>query len=61
VRSTGVAHRKGTEYEKLIAKLEIDDENYQAEFDLILTKFASLFDLMLQAISREPPRVLSDE
>jgi len=45
----------------LIAKLEIDDENYQAEFDLILTKFASLFDLMLQAISREPPRVLSDE
>lgn len=50
VRSTGVAHRKGTEYGKVISKLSIDDGNYQAEFDLILTKFASLFDLLLKAI-----------
>lgn len=50
VRSTGVAHRKGTEYEKVISKLSIDDGNYQDEFDLILTKFASLFDVLLKAI-----------
>ncbi|WP_166676687.1 hypothetical protein [Paraburkholderia caballeronis] len=61
VRSTGIAHRKGTEYEKLIAKLNIDDENYQAEFDLILTKFAALFDLLLQAISLEPQPAPSDK
>ncbi|TDV06995.1 hypothetical protein C7408_12190 [Paraburkholderia caballeronis] len=61
MRSTGIAHRKGTEYEKLIAKLNIDDENYQAEFDLILTKFAALFDLLLQAISLEPQPAPSDK
>ncbi|WP_261547477.1 hypothetical protein [Burkholderia multivorans] len=54
VRSTGVAHRKGTEYEKLMAKLNIDEENYRAEFDLILGKFAALFDMLLQATSSDP-------
>ncbi|MFM0649106.1 hypothetical protein PQR14_32705 [Paraburkholderia bryophila] len=53
VRSTGVAHRKGTEYEKVIAKLNIDDENYQAEFDQILAKFVFLFDALLQSLQSE--------
>jgi hypothetical protein len=43
VRSSGVAHRKGTTYEKTIAKLNIDADNYKAEFDIILTAFAKLF------------------
>lgn len=44
VRSTGVAHRKGTEYDKVIARLNIDEDNYKSEFDEILTKFVLLFD-----------------
>lgn len=36
VRSTGVAHRKGTEYEKTITKLNIDDDDYASEFDQLL-------------------------
>ncbi|ARL35316.1 hypothetical protein [Burkholderia pseudomallei] len=51
VRSTGVAHRKGTEYEKLMAKLNFDEDNYRLEFDAILRKFATLFDMLLHAIS----------
>lgn len=43
VRSTGVAHRKGTAYEKTITKLNIDADNYKAEFDIILSGFAKLF------------------
>jgi hypothetical protein len=43
VRSAGVAHRKGAEYDKVIIKLDIDESNYQAEFDKILRKFVSLF------------------
>lgn len=43
VRSSGVAHRKGTTYEKTIAKLNIDADNYKAEFDIILNGFAKLF------------------
>lgn len=43
VRSSGVAHRKGTTYEKVIAKLNIDANNYKEEFDIILSGFAKLF------------------
>lgn len=43
IRSTGVAHRKGSKYEKTIEKLDIDDENYMGEFDAILSKFALIF------------------
>ncbi|TKD45720.1 hypothetical protein [Azotobacter chroococcum] len=50
VRSSGVAHRKGTEYDKVIAKLNIDKDNYQAEFDEILSKFVSLFKAIVKAI-----------
>ncbi|MDD2046844.1 hypothetical protein [Pseudomonas putida] len=50
VRSSGVAHRKGTEYDKVIAKLNIDEDNYQAEFDEILSKFVSLFESIVKAI-----------
>lgn len=42
LRSTGVAHRKGTEYDKVIKKLAIDDGNYMAEFDKILLVFAGI-------------------
>jgi hypothetical protein len=50
VRSSGVAHRKGTEYDKIIAKLNIDEENYQAEFDEILTKFVCLFETISKVL-----------
>lgn len=50
VRSSGVAHRKGTEYDKVIAKLNIDEDNYQAEFDEILSKFVSLFEAIAKAL-----------
>ena len=50
VRSSGVAHRKGTEYDKVIAKLNIDEDNYQAEFDEILSKFVSLFEAVVKAL-----------
>ncbi len=43
VRSSGVAHRKGTQYEKIIVKLDIDTDNYKAEFDLLLSSFAKIF------------------
>jgi hypothetical protein len=44
VRSTGVAHRKGTEYEKAIERLNIDSNNFQAEFDLILKGMISFLE-----------------
>lgn len=50
VRSTGVAHRKGTQYEKVVKKLAIDDENYQSEFDQILNGFVSLFDALIASL-----------
>jgi hypothetical protein len=43
VRSTGVAHRKGTDYVKIIKKLNIDDGNYPAEFDQLLLGMNFLF------------------
>lgn len=43
VRSTGVAHRKGTDYVKIINKLNIDDGNYPAEFDQLLLGMDYLF------------------
>lgn len=47
VRSTGVAHRKGTEYEKSIARLNINEEDYQTEFDQILLNMTVFFDALL--------------
>ena len=36
IRSAGVAHRKGSEYEKVISKLKLNTNDFQAEFDRIL-------------------------
>lgn len=44
LRSTGVAHRKGTNYDKIITKLGIDDGNYRKKFDNILFEFVKLLD-----------------
>lgn len=44
VRSTGVAHRKGTEYEKTMTKLNIDTEDYRSEFDQLLLGVIFLLD-----------------
>lgn len=46
VRSTGVAHRKGTEYDKAIARLDINENNYQAEFDQILLGMVKFFEVI---------------
>jgi hypothetical protein len=46
VRSTGVAHRKGTEYDKAIARLDINENNYQAEFDQILFGMVKFFEVI---------------
>ncbi|MEF3099706.1 hypothetical protein QFJ66_10285 [Raoultella terrigena] len=43
VRSTGVAHRKGTDYEKVISRLNIDHDDFQTEFDQLLLNMAFLF------------------
>lgn len=48
VRSTSVAHRKGTEYEKTISKLNIDDDDYSAEFDQLLLGMIFLFEELIQ-------------
>ncbi|WP_459993408.1 hypothetical protein [Methylosoma difficile] len=46
IRSTGVAHRKGSDYEKTIKKLKIDADNYMSEFDEILIKFSEILSDM---------------
>ena len=51
VRSTGVAHRKGTEYDKAIAKLDINENNYQAEFDHLLRGLVSFFEEVLSCVT----------
>ncbi|HGN9463029.1 TPA: hypothetical protein ACK0N4_000681 [Enterobacter cloacae] len=43
VRSTGVAHRKGTDYEKITLRLNIDHDDLRAEFDQLLLNMALLF------------------
>lgn len=48
VRSTGVAHRKGTDYAKAIARLNIDDADYASEFDLLLMGMNELFDEIIR-------------
>lgn len=48
IRSTGVAHRKGTDYEKIISKLNIDDNDFQNEFDHLLLNMALLFKGIMQ-------------
>ena len=50
VRSSGVAHRKGTEYEKVIKRLSLDENNYQAEFDEILRQFVWALGIIKNAI-----------
>lgn len=44
LRSSGVAHRKGTEYEKQIKKYEVFDNNYRDGFNRFLLGFVALFD-----------------
>jgi hypothetical protein len=48
VRSTGVAHRKGTKYEKTISRLNIDDDEYSAEFDQLLLGMIFLFEELIK-------------
>lgn len=36
IRSTGVAHRKGTDYEKVISKLKLNTNDLRTEFDQLL-------------------------
>lgn len=50
VRSTGVAHRKGTEYDKTISKLKINDGNYSSEFDQLLLGMLFLFDEIMKLV-----------
>ncbi|HCG05829.1 MAG TPA: hypothetical protein DEV75_13530 [Desulfovibrio sp.] len=52
VRSTGVAHRKGTEYDKAIARLDINENNYRAEFDQILLGIVELFEALTPSMPR---------
>ena len=53
VRSTGVAHRKGTRYEKTISKLNIDDDDCAAEFDQLLLGMIFLFEEIIKLDSGE--------
>jgi len=48
VRSTGVAHRKGTEYEKTMTKLNIDAEDYRSDFDKLLLGMIFLLDEIIR-------------
>lgn len=42
VRSTGVAHRRGSKYEKTIARLGIKDDELIKAFDSILEQMTDL-------------------
>ncbi len=57
VRSTGVAHRKGTEYEKTISKLNINDSDYPLEFDELLLGMTSLFEEIMQLDSESDSKI----
>ena len=48
VRSTGVAHRKGTEYEKTMSKPNIDEGDYASEFDQLLLGMNFLFEEIMK-------------
>jgi len=48
VRSTGVAHRKGTEYEKIITKLNIAEDDFRGAFDSFLLGLVSFFDELIE-------------
>lgn len=52
VRSTGVAHRKGTEYEKTMFKLKINEGDYSSEFDQLLLGMLFLFEEIMQLDSK---------
>lgn len=52
VRSTGVAHRKGNEYDKAIAKLDINENDYQAQFDHLLRCLISFFEEVLSCLRK---------
>lgn len=47
LRSSGVAHRKGTEYEKQIKKYEVLDNNYRHGFNRFLLGFVALFNELM--------------
>lgn len=53
VRSTGVAHRKGNDYTKAIARLDIDDGDYASEFDLLLMEMNDFFDEMINLVKNK--------
>jgi predicted PurR-regulated permease PerM len=36
IRSAGVAHRKGSEYQKVISRLKLNTNDFQTEFDSFL-------------------------
>ena len=42
IRSAGVAHRKGAEYEKVISRLKLNTNDFQAEFDNFLRNIVCL-------------------
>ncbi|HEY0821738.1 MAG TPA: hypothetical protein VGD46_23385, partial [Rhizobacter sp.] len=50
VRSSGVAHRKGTEYQKIMLKYGIDADDYAAAFEGILHQYVRLFDALLDEL-----------
>lgn len=43
IRSTGVAHRKGKEYEKQMIKYAVNDKDYSVSFDKFLSGYVELF------------------
>jgi hypothetical protein len=47
LRSTGVAHRKGNNYDNVLIKSSINQKNYQAEFDQFLHNLVNLFEEIL--------------
>ena len=42
IRSAGVAHRKGSEYERVISRLKLNTNDFQAEFDNFLRNIVCL-------------------
>jgi hypothetical protein len=53
IRSTGVAHRKGSKYESTIAKLKIDDSDFTGAFDDMLIKMSTLLNEISEKLIEE--------
>jgi hypothetical protein len=47
IRSAGVAHRKGSEYSRVISKLKLNTDDFQSEFDRILINTTCLLKEIL--------------